>query len=193
MATNIEIEAKALISEDEYFKVKDFFKFKINKEYIQNNHYIDDSNFSLRKHGAGLRIRELNNSYELTLKTPIAEGLLEKTDIISKEEYIEMATKNIFPESRIKNFLIMLGYNTNDFKIQASLKTTRADALIDECKFSIDKNEYGRNVDYELELEANNPQLAQDTLKEICEEVGIKYKQNVVSKQARALKATLNK
>lgn len=189
MATNIEIEAKALISEDDYHKVKDYFKFRIIKEYIQNNYYIDDEEYSLRKHGAGLRIRELSNNYELTLKTPIAEGLLEKTDNISKEDYINMATKNIFPEGKIKSFLAMLGYKVENFKILASLKTTRADVMIDESKFSIDKNEYSKSIDYELELEANNPQLAKNTLMELCKECNIEYKPNDISKQARALKA----
>jgi uncharacterized protein YjbK len=187
MATNIEIEAKVLINEKAYKIVKEHFKNQIQKEYIQTNYYIDNDNLELRAHGASLRIRELEEEYELTLKTPIAEGLLEKTESISKEQYEAMQQKNEFPKTKIQSFLVMLGYTVESFKILACLTTDRTDVKLNEYVFSVDKNTYGKKIDYELEREANNALQAQNDIESICKECGIDFVANKVSKQARAL------
>ena len=84
MATNIEIEAKVLISEKEYNNVLNHFKDRVIKEYDQINHYIDSDDLALKKLGIGCRIREKDNTYTLTLKAPMAEGLLEKDEVLNK-------------------------------------------------------------------------------------------------------------
>ena len=48
MATNIEIEAKVLISEKEYNNVLNHFKDRVIKEYDQINHYIDSDDLALK-------------------------------------------------------------------------------------------------------------------------------------------------
>lgn len=193
MATNIEIEAKVLINENDYLKVKKFTQDKVSSEYIQTNHYIDTDNRDLKKHYSSLRIREIDGKYEMTLKTPIAEGLLEKTESISKAQYEEMKKNNVLPTTKIKTFIQMLGYNINDFKILASLTTDRTDIKVGTYTFSIDKNTYNGLTDYELEREANNFQEAEEYLIGICNELGIAYTRNKVSKQARAMAKLTNK
>ena len=105
MANNIEIEAKVLIDEKSYQKVKEHYKKYVTSQYTQTNYYIDTTDFELRNKGIGLRIREKNNKYELTLKTPLSEGLLEKTDPITQEQFLDLKDKNIFPETNIKTFI----------------------------------------------------------------------------------------
>jgi uncharacterized protein YjbK len=76
MATNIEIEAKVLIEEEGFEKIKKLYEDYANSAYIQTNYYIDTPDFLLRKNGVGLRIRSFENKYVMTLKTPLSEGLL---------------------------------------------------------------------------------------------------------------------
>ncbi|MDY5646666.1 MAG: hypothetical protein SPF22_06650, partial [Candidatus Onthovivens sp.] len=56
-----------------------------------------------------------------------------------------------------------------------------------ETTFSIDKNTYNKIVDYELELEGNNLTKVKELLKQICIDNDIEYKDNLVSKQSRAM------
>lgn len=192
MATNIEIEAKVLITKDSYEKVLEHFTHLISKQFTQINYYIDSEKETLRKHGVGLRIRQIYNSYEITLKTPMSEGLLEKTESITLEQYNDMQEKRIFPDTKIKTFLIMLGFDVNELFILTTLKTLRSDIKMPTYSFSIDKNIYSNIVDYELEREGNNAQQALSDLIEICKDANIDYVVNTDSKEARALNV-LNK
>ena len=49
------------------------------------------------------------------------------------------------------------------------------------------KSTYNDIVDYEVELEETSLQHAHENLKAICEQVGIQYRLNELSKQARAM------
>ena len=186
MATNIEIEAKVLIEEEGFEKIKQLYEDYANSAYIQTNYYIDTPNFDLRKNGVGLRIRSYENKYVMTLKTPLSEGLLEKTETISKEEYKEMRDSNVFPDNKIKSFLIMLGFEIEQLKILTKLRTERIDISFETGLFSIDRNEYQGKVDYELEKESNNLKSGEDFLVNICTKAGIKFQINKSTKQARA-------
>ena len=189
MANNIEIEAKVLIDEQSYKVVKNHCKDHISDFYTQTNYYIDTPKFDLRNNGIGLRIREKQNKYEITLKTPMSEGLLEKTEPISKEQFKELRDKGIFPETKIKSFIMMLGFDfkISDLKILAHLTTERIDISTPTGTFSIDKNTYFDKTDYELEKEGNNLKEAENFLEDLCITSKIPYSNNKVSKMARAL------
>lgn len=186
MATNIEIEAKVLIEKEGFEKVKKLYEDYANSAYIQTNYYIDTPDFLLRKNGVGLRIRCFENKYVMTLKTPLSEGLLEKTENITKEEYRLMRDQSIFPENKIKSFIIMLGFEIEQLKILTSLKTERIDIAFESGMFSIDRNEYSGKIDYELEKESNNLKSGEDFLVDICTKAGVSFTINKTTKQARA-------
>ncbi|MFA6666936.1 MAG: CYTH domain-containing protein [Bacilli bacterium] len=188
MATNIEIEAKCLITKEEYNKVITFYKADKYKRIKQINHYIDTNDFALKNAGIGLRIRE-KDDFVMTLKAPLAEGLLEKNESITWKAYEDYRDNDIFPECSIKEVIEMLNIDPKKLEIQASLETERIEIPNFENKglFSIDKNTYNGIVDYELELEGNSINIAKENLKSICDEVGIHYIDNLKNKQARAL------
>lgn len=187
MATNIEIEAKSLITKEEYFKIIDFFKADKLRKISQTNFYIDTDSLELRKIGIGLRIRQ-DNEFVLTLKAPLSEGLLEQNQSITWKQYEDFKDEGIFPEGKVKEFILMLNVDPTLLKIQTSLTTERIyiPDIYDDGSFSIDKNTYNGHVDYELELEGNSLNKCRDKLKSICEEVGIKYVENTISKHNRA-------
>lgn len=191
MATNIEIEAKVLITKDEYDKLMSLYEDKTTDEFDQTNYYIESKDFGLRKLGVSLRIRKKGRNYHLTIKAPLSEGLLEKKASITQEQYESFKTKGIFPDCLIKEYVLMLGFEPKDLKIVASLKTHRVEIPLEEGKhiLSIDKNDYNKITDYELEMNSNSLNRAKDKLKEVCEANGIVYKDNRHSKQTRCLES----
>ena len=96
MSTNIEIEAKILVNEKEFNLLKSLLKIEEKFKVVQTNYYIDDPMGSLRKYGFALRIRELNQTFTLTLKSPMAEGTLEKNQTLAEQAYLVYKTKNMF-------------------------------------------------------------------------------------------------
>lgn len=191
MATNIEIEAKVLITKEDYDKLMALYEDKVTDEFDQTNYYVESKNLDLKKLGVGLRIRRKCRNYALTIKAPLSEGLLEKNTPITQEQYEAFKTKGIFPDCVIKEYILMLGFEPKDLKIVSSLKTHRVEIPLEEGKhtLSIDKNDYNKITDYELEMNSDSLNRAKTKLKEICEENGISYKDNPRSKQTRCLES----
>jgi uncharacterized protein YjbK len=188
MATSIEIEAKALLTKKDYNKVLKHFKLDVVDGYIQKNYYIDTENKDLRKLGLSLRVRRLNG-YVISFKLPMAEGLLEKTQTLSREQFEDFETHGKFPEGDISDFIESLYISPSDLKIIATLTTLRIEQEYEDLTLAIDENRYGELQDFELEMEATSMKKAQYLLKKVCEEVGIDYKENLVSRQKRAMDA----
>ena len=188
MSTNIEIESKVLLTKDDFEKVLDALRADRYKRIKQVNHYIDSEDQVLRRLGCALRIRE-KDDFVLTLKAPLSEGLLEKSQTISWRQYDRLAKNNIFPDGDIKNFLEILGIKIEDLKILTSLTTDRIEIPYKEGLLSLDTNVYSGNTDYELEMEQPSIQYAEECLQEICALANVPCVFNTFSKQARAMNA----
>lgn len=190
MSSNLEIEAKILVSEEEFQKVTDFFAVSLKDAVKQKNYYIDTPTQTLRQVGFGLRIREKDGYLTLTLKSPLSEGTLEKNQIIHKDEFTLLRDKNIFPSGPIEEFLTILGFEIPKLKILTSLTTERISVNYDQREISLDKNMYAEITDYEIESEQSSIDLAELILKKLCQDVGITFKLNNLTKHARALNAS---
>lgn len=187
MSNAIEIEAKALVGKNDYEKIVSLFKEY--PAYTQTNYYIDNDAGLLRKEGIALRIREKGGLYEMTLKTPLSQGLLEKSCVWDKKKFMDFKDDDLFPEGDIKRFLTMLDIDTSSLKIRTSLATKRIDVPYEGGKLSIDQNHYSSITDYEIELEYNNEAGAEALLKELFDKNGIPFLLNKKTKVARALDA----
>ena len=188
MSTNIEIEAKILVSEKEFTQLKALLNLSEKHKVTQTNYYVDDTKGSLRSYGFALRIRELNQTYTLTLKSPMAEGTLEKNQQITHASYLKLKNDRQFPEGLIKDFLEMFGFDTTQLTIITYLTTDRYETTFEGRNVCLDKNQYHGLVDYEVESEESSLKNAAETLKLLCEKAGIEYKPNQISKYARAIK-----
>ena len=187
MNSNIEIEAKVLLTEEQYDLIVNYLGLEKYRRYKQTNYYIDSKEQILRQNDLALRIRE-KDDFELTLKAPMSEGLLEKNQIISWKDYEKYDHKNIFPSGEIKTFLETLGFNVNELVILATLETDRLRYDIEDATLCLDKSEYNGHIDYELEMEAPSMKIAEKLIAKVLKEVGIKeYSLNTLSKQTRAL------
>ena len=190
MSSNIEIEAKVLLLKDEYNEIIEKLNLQKYRRIKQTNHYIDTPDRYLKKNGIALRIREKDEEFELTLKTPLSEGLLEKNENISWRDFENLSEKQIFPDGNIRKFLLILGVKVSELKVLTSLCTERIHVEFEGFELALDKNIYSNIVDYELEVESSSIERAQQEIKNILEECNINnFTFNKVSKQARALNA----
>lgn len=188
MSTNIEIEVKTLISQKDYEKVLEFFKDQQHEAVDQINYYIDTEVADLRKHEVSLRIRRLNGLV-MTLKTPLSEGLLEKSQLISEHEFNEFISHRSFPTGPICDFIERLYIDPATLFPLAQLTTHRINIPYEGYLLAVDKNTYADQVDFELEMEGSSLDKARIYLEQICTTIGIKFVENRVSKQRRALLA----
>ncbi len=187
MSNAIEIEAKALVGKEEYDKLVRLFPQC--PRYLQTNYYIDSDDRDLAKSGIALRIREKAGMLELTLKTPLSQGKLEKSVPISFNDFAALRDFGQFPKNDLRRFLTMLDFDVEKLKILTSLSTERLDVEYDGGMISIDKNSYSGQVDYEVEFEYNNLAGAEEKLHAFLEEHKIPYQPSDVSKVRRAMHA----
>lgn len=190
MNSNIEIEVKVLLLKDEYDTIIRELQLDKYRKVTQTNHYIDTKDSFLKKNGIALRVREKNEEFELTLKTPLSEGLLEKHDRISWRDFDLLKDENVFPEGGIKKFLEILGVNIEDLSILTSLTTERIEIDYKGGILCVDKNHYSGMTDYELEVEFTSIEGARDLALQLLKECKINNSTfNTISKQNRALNA----
>lgn len=192
MNNNIEIEAKVLLTKEQYVKVMKAMHLNIKDQFVQTNYYIDSNQRILKKQNIALRVRELKGNYTLTLKTPMAEGLLEKNQTLSAVEFYDLVHSNKFPEGDVADFLELLDIEIKDLIILAILQTKRYEYPYKSASLALDENSYNGKVDYELELEDSSMALAREKVQEILNGLDIKFEFNHVSKQARAM-STISK
>lgn len=190
MNSNIEIEVKVLLLKDEYDTIIRELRLDKYRKVTQTNHYIDTKDSFLKRNGIALRVREKDEEFELTLKTPLSEGLLEKHDRISWRDFDLLNDENVFPEGGIKKFLQILGVKIEDLSILTSLTTHRIEVDYKGGTVCVDKNHYSGITDYELEVEATSIEGAKELALKILKDCNIANSTfNTVSKQARALNA----
>lgn len=189
MSNNMEIEAKMLLSEEEYNKLVLHILKKHPHVMDQTNYYLDTSDFILRQYGLGLRIREKNNSYELTLKAPLSEGLLEKTSPLTVKQFNNILNGIIESNDTIE-FLKMLGFQISDISVICSLNTYRIELNYDGGILCLDKSKYADKIDYEIEMESDSMQNAINKMKQFLDEAQVGFRGlNYVSKHHRAMNA----
>lgn len=187
MANAIEIEAKVLLNREDYKKLaKEFIAYP---HVTQTNYYIDSDDHILSRNNIALRVREKGGQYELTLKTPLSEGLLEKNCVISPTQFEAFRVDKVFPKGDTSRFLTMLDIDTDKLHILASLTTDRIELDYKGGVLCIDRNSYLDIVDYEVEFEYNSLSGAEAVLSALLETHGIPVHFSRLSKTARAMNA----
>lgn len=186
MSTNFEIESKSMISKKDYLSLME--KFSAIPTYEQTNFYISSSELDSKLEKYGMRIREKNKNYELTLKVTNSEGKLEINQEISRKSYENLKYFHIFPEGEVRNYLTEnLICDVRKLKIIGKMKTTRKDIEYLGSLISIDKSKYNHIIDYEVECESVNMNVANSILQSFLTQNSIVFKKSELSKLARFL------
>ena len=187
MSTNLEIEFKSKLLEEEYNSL--LLKYSNQKSYSQTNYYIDDKNQSIISKKCGLRIREKNGCFELTLKVPSNKGKIEINQQISNEIFKNLLNCNVFPIGEVKDFLTNnLKVKTDNLYVLGKLVTMRLDLNYKTSLISIDKSSYNSKIDYEIECEDTSITSAKNNLLDFLKENKIAFKQSSGNKLDRFLK-----
>ena len=182
----LEIESKSMLKKEEYFSL--ISAYKNIKKYKQINYYISSEEMLKKVKDFGLRIREKNHKFELTLKITEKVGKTEINQEITRKSLVNLKYFHKFPSGEISNFLI--GNNICDVSklhIIGKLVTIRKDIKIEDSLFSIDKSKYNGKIDYEIECENQSIEKAEKDLKNFLEKYNISYQKSEHNKLARFL------
>ncbi|HZG72253.1 MAG TPA: CYTH domain-containing protein [Chondromyces sp.] len=153
MSTELEIEFKNLLTKEEFDRLLEEFNVKKDQFILQHNHYFDTALFQLKEEGCALRIREKAGRYELTLKQPVEEGLLETNQHLTEEEAMQLLEKGIFPNGTVKETLSLLLDKQPNVQHFGTLSTHRAELSYEGGLLVLDCSSYFDCTDYELEYE----------------------------------------
>ncbi|MDZ5783633.1 CYTH domain-containing protein [Marinococcus luteus] len=152
MAKEQEIEAKNLLTEQEFSSLTADFAIQESDFSSQKNTYFDTYSFDLRSHKSALRIRERGDSYTLTLKEPAPEGLTEWNQTITAQEAQEASTAGTLPAGDVYGRLQALIGSVRVDNI-GTLTTYRASQTFRTGEIFFDRSHYLGITDYELEIE----------------------------------------
>lgn len=176
MNSNIETELKVLVNKDEFNMLKSNYDLTFIK---QINTYFDTRDFQLRKQGCAMRIRERENQFLFTLKTPDVNGHVEHECIVNGKGVEALQDERILA-------LLKELHLTGEFVVIGELVTQRGVVQLESAELCFDINEYNNTVDYEIEYEYKFPHDGRTVFNEILKPIHKTYIQNCKSKIARA-------
>ena len=184
MSETIEIEFKNLLTKVEYENLLKTFNVERKDIIKQSNHYFDTPDFALKNLGSALRIREKNNSFELTLKQPAAVGLLETTQHLSRIEFQAVIQQQIFPMGIVQERIEQLKIAFNKIVYFGSLTTKRSEFPYKEGLLVLDHSFYLNTEDYEIEYEVKDFQTGQLVFQELLKQydIPIRKTQNKIAR-----------
>jgi len=188
MIENLEIEFKILLTKKLYYKMLLDFETKESREITQTNHYFETPTKDLKKNHLNIRVREIDSTYELTLK--------KKERKTAKKEFNALITKDQFESlKRHKVFqhpifdLVKDKIDLEELTYFCSLQTSRIEVPFGCGVLCFDQNSYFDHIDYELEYEVTNEEQGKKEFLELIESYGLEYHKNCISKTARAFNA----
>lgn len=173
MSQNIEIEFKNMLTKEEFNQLKSHFQVKSSDFLKQENHYFDTLDFALKGKGCALRIREKKGRFEMTLKQPHPEGLLETNQILSDEQANVLLNGGQIMDGIVKSQISTLNVNTDDIQYFGSLITDRVEFPYLVGLLVLDFSSYLNVQDYEVEYEVSNRDSGESTFLNLLSKLNI--------------------
>lgn len=191
MTINKEVEAKALLTKNDYERIVNYFSLAKEKQFKQINYYFDTDDMMFQSHKIAFRIRHLQkeDKYEMTAKLRQKDGSsIELNQYISYRDFVITLSCGNLPDGEVKERLNLL---IKDKKVNhiATLATFRYELKYDDGLLAIDENHYSNIIDYELEFEGETMAQCVTSIKNLLHEIGIDYIVNKMGKRARAFRA----
>ncbi|WP_180954576.1 CYTH domain-containing protein [Bacillus sp. V5-8f] len=177
MEQHIEIEFKNLLTHEEFKQLKNYFKLNEADFATQDNHYFDTPDFDLKKQQAALRIRQKNGKYELTLKQPADDGLLETNLPLEPSLAEDILSGNRLPDNEITNLLPSINIDPFQLILFGSLKTSRAEFSYKGGLLVLDHSSYLNQEDFEVEYEVTQKDEGQEIFINLLDSLQIPRRQ----------------
>ncbi|WP_088825588.1 CYTH domain-containing protein [Listeria goaensis] len=165
----LEIEFRNLLSENEYETLCDLFRLKETDFFEQTNYYLDTQDFALKQRLSALRIRQKGTHFEMTLKTPQGDGLLETSQLLGSDQAKAIFDGANIPTGPVRDKLATLNVSHEDLHYFGSLKTRRAEVTYKKGLLVFDKNFYGDKIDFDLEYEVSDFEKGQEIFNHFLE------------------------
>jgi uncharacterized protein YjbK len=173
VSQNIEIEFKNMLTQEEFQLLRIHFKIETEQFKKQVNHYFDTNSFTLKDKGSSLRIREKGSSFEMTLKQPAEQGLLETNQMLTASQAEDALSFGKLPEGEVKYAVSKLIPDTNSLNYFGSLTTVRAEVEYKDGLLVLDHSYYLNTEDYELEYEVTNETEGYKVFSKLLEDLKI--------------------
>jgi uncharacterized protein YjbK len=173
VSQNIEIEFKNMLTKEEFHFLAQYFKIKPEQFKKQINHYFDTNSFTLKDHSSALRIREKGSQFEMTLKQPAQQGLLETNQMLTSRQAELALSSGKLPEGEVKDAVVKLIKDIEPLQYFGSLTTLRAEFEYKEGLLVLDHSYYLNKEDYELEYEVLNESEGYQIFSKLLEELKI--------------------
>lgn len=187
MEENLEIEFKILIDKNTYMQIIN--DHKIAHTYSQTNYYLIHPKLTELKYM--LRIREKQDTYELTLKQPQKHGNLETNLKINEQTKNKILSKQLV-NNEIFDLLKPLELDSTMFITKYFLKTIRHEIKTTTGLICLDQNMYNDNTDYELEYEVNDYHQGKQAFLDFVDQYHLNYTNNAPSKIKRLMNTLKN-
>lgn len=156
MTQNIEIEFKNMLTESEFNMLSKHFNLNEAHFFKQVNYYFDTPGFSLKQLGCNLRVRKKKDGYEMTLKQPHPEGLLETNEQLDASAAQSLMEGGPLKDGSIKEQLLRMKIELEQLCYFGSLETKRAEVDYKGGELVLDLSTYLNMQDYEVEYEVTD-------------------------------------
>ncbi|WP_033541628.1 CYTH domain-containing protein [Planococcus sp. CAU13] len=170
MTKELEIEFKNLLTEDEYVTLTALFGFSPEDAQTQINHYFDTVDFRLREQKSALRIRQKDNAFECTLKTPAENGYYEITDALPRQQAEDIINGRNFAAPEVSEVLKEQGILPGELVLLGSLTTHRIEFTYDGGLLVLDRSQYHGTEDFEVEFEVTDFNDGKEKFRKLLED-----------------------
>ncbi len=141
MNQHLEVEYKTLITKSSYAEI--LGDHPEAETHTQINTYFDTADHEIRKRHWMMRIRQIAQTFEFTLKIPNNAGVM---------EHVLMLENNTIEHPDVLDFLASLGIK-GPFHIAGQSITERSSFYDEFAEISLDYSRFKSTEDYELEYE----------------------------------------
>lgn len=163
VSQQIEIEFKNILTKKQYEQLLEAFSVDASQIHRQTNHYFDTPQHHLKNVSSALRIRELSDSIECTLKEKTAEHQhLETTDLISKDVANEILAGAVITSPFVTARLLHYQVPLDQLYCFGSLTTDRVEIPYEGGLLMFDHSFYLQCDDYEVEYETNDEAIGKN-------------------------------
>lgn len=194
MLEEVEYETKLKLNKEQYQElidsnlINEIFGKKIESELIvQKDHYFDTDSEKYKKNQSILRVRELiNKKYNLTHKIKLDDKNIEKQQIISFEEFIELQNFGKITSSKQLEMFDREFFCYGKVQKNAEIETKRIRYKLNKINVDVDQIAFlNLETSYEVEVEATSKKESEKIISMLKEELKINKFEKSMPKIAR--------
>ena len=189
----IEIEFKNTLTKEQFEQLLTFYNIEPALIKRQVNYYFDTDTWTLKNKKSALRVRQIGEYNECTIKEATSSNTsLETTDILNEEQAENVIKHLNFPQGNVQSRLNELHISTSSLVLFGKLTTDRVEIPYKGGILVFDHSFYLQQDDYEVEYETNDERKGLSIFEDFLNQHHIP-KQDAPKKIARFMNALQQK